>query len=65
MEEQLEEKHRYIYGGVTEDNHYLIITPRVSTSGNKLYIKDLTIPNAPLVEILRTYQIQILILLKM
>ncbi len=47
-----EEKHRYIYGGVTEDDRYLIITPRVSTSGNKLYIKDLTVPNAPLVEIL-------------
>ncbi len=46
------EKHRYIYGGVTEDNHYLVITPRVSTSGNKLYIKDLTVENAPLVEIL-------------
>ncbi|WP_243473463.1 prolyl oligopeptidase family serine peptidase [Winogradskyella sp. MH6] len=47
-----EEKHRYIYGGVTEDDRYLVITPRVSTSGNKLYIKDLTVPNAPLVEIL-------------
>ncbi|QXP80499.1 MULTISPECIES: prolyl oligopeptidase family serine peptidase [Winogradskyella] len=47
-----EEKHRYIYGMVTDDDHYLVITPRVSTSGNKLYIKDLTIPNAPLVEIL-------------
>ena len=46
------EKHRYIYGGVTEDNRYLVITPRVSTSGNKLYIKDLTVKNAPLVEIL-------------
>lgn len=46
------EKHRYINGGVTEDNRYLVITPKVSTSGNKLYIKDLTIPNAPLVEIL-------------
>jgi prolyl oligopeptidase len=47
-----EEKHRYIYGGVTEDDRYLIITPRVSTSGNKLYIKDLSVPNSPLVEIL-------------
>ena len=47
-----EQKHRYIYGGVTEDDRYLVITPRVSTSGNKLYIKDLTVPNSPLVEIL-------------
>ena len=46
------EKHRYIYGGVTEDDRYLVITPRVSTSGNKLYIKDLTVPNAPLIEVL-------------
>jgi len=47
-----EQKHRYIYANVTEDNQYLVITPRVSTSGNKLYIKNLSIPNAPLVEIL-------------
>jgi prolyl oligopeptidase len=47
-----QEKHRYIYGGVTEDDRFLVITPRVSTSGNKLYIKDLSVPNAPLVEIL-------------
>ena len=47
-----EEKHRYIYGSVTEDNRYLLISPRTSTSGNKLYIRDLTIPNAPLVEII-------------
>jgi prolyl oligopeptidase len=46
------EKHRYIYGTVTEDNRYLLISPRVSTSGNKLYIKDLTKANAPLVEII-------------
>lgn len=47
-----EEKHRYIYGTVTEDDKYLVITPRVSTSGNKLYIKDLSAPNSPLVTIL-------------
>lgn len=46
------EKHRYIYGNVTEDNRYLIISPRISTYGNKLYIKDLTKPNSPLVTIL-------------
>jgi prolyl oligopeptidase len=46
------EKHRYIYGTVTEDNTYLLISPRVSTSGNKLYIKDLSNPNNPLVTIL-------------
>lgn len=46
------EKHRYIYGTVTEDDHYLIISPRISTTGNKLYIKDLTKPNSPLITIL-------------
>ncbi|AEH00769.1 prolyl oligopeptidase family protein [Lacinutrix sp. 5H-3-7-4] len=47
-----EEKHRYVYGGVTEDDRYLLISPKTSTSGNKLYIKDLENPNKPLVEIL-------------
>jgi len=50
--EKPEEKHRYIYGTVTEDNNYLLIAPRVSTSGNKLYIKNLFKPNAPLIEII-------------
>lgn len=47
-----EEKHRYIYANVTEDNRYLIITPRISTSGNKLLIKDLSIKNSPFITIL-------------
>jgi prolyl oligopeptidase len=47
-----EEKHRYIYGTVTEDHKYLVITPRISTSGNKLFIKDLSVPNSPLVTVL-------------
>lgn len=47
-----DEKHRYIYGTVTEDNRYLLISPRVSTSGNKLYIKDLTKPNSKLITIM-------------
>lgn len=46
------EKHRYIYGNVSRDNRYLTISPRVSTSGNKLYIKDLSDPNSTLVTIL-------------
>lgn len=47
-----EEKHRYIYGTVTEDDRYLVISPKVSTSGNKLYIKDLIKPNSKLTTIL-------------
>lgn len=46
------EKHRYIYAGVTKDDRYLIISPRVSTSGNKLLIKDLTKPNSDFITIL-------------
>lgn len=48
----LEEKHRYIRGGVTEDDKYLVISASISTSGNKLFIKDLSKPNSPLVTIL-------------
>ncbi|MDE0470949.1 MAG: prolyl oligopeptidase family serine peptidase [Ekhidna sp.] len=33
--------YRYVGGYVTEDNRYLVITAAVSTSGNKLFIKDL------------------------
>lgn len=47
-----EEKHRYISAHVTEDNRYLLISAAVSTSGNKLYIKDLTIEDSPFVTIL-------------
>ncbi|WP_303920332.1 prolyl oligopeptidase family protein [Draconibacterium sediminis] len=49
-----EEKHRYIGGGVTDDNRYLVITASVSTSGNKLFIKDLTKPNSTLITIIGT-----------
>ncbi len=47
-----EEKHRYIGGNVTEDDRYLIISASTSTSGNKLFIKDLTKPNSKLITIL-------------
>ncbi len=47
-----EEKHRYINGQVTEDDQYLMIYARTSTSGNKLFIKDLTQPNSKLINIL-------------
>ncbi|WP_027394663.1 prolyl oligopeptidase family serine peptidase [Aquimarina latercula] len=47
-----EEKHRYISGRVTEDDKYLIISASTSTSGNKLFIKNLTSNNDKLVTIL-------------
>jgi prolyl oligopeptidase len=47
-----DQKRRYVGGDVTEDGRYLVISSAVSTSGNDLYLKDLTMPNAPLVTIL-------------
>jgi len=47
-----EEKHRYISAGVSEDDRYLVLYPRVSTSGTKLYIKDLTKNNSVFVTVL-------------
>jgi prolyl oligopeptidase len=46
------QKHRYIGAEVTRDNRYLIIAASTSTSGNKLFIKDLTKPDSKLVTIL-------------
>jgi Protease II len=42
------EKHRYVGGNVTKDNNYLLIRASISTSGNKLFLKDLNAPNSPL-----------------
>ncbi|RED46277.1 prolyl oligopeptidase [Winogradskyella eximia] len=47
-----EQKHRYIGGGVTEDDRYLVISASISTSGNKLFIKDLSQPNSQLITVL-------------
>ena len=46
------EKHRYVGGNVSEDNRYLQVTASVSTSGNKLFLKDLSKPNSEFVTIL-------------
>jgi|TARA_R100000479_G_scaffold165252_1_gene104521 prolyl oligopeptidase len=46
------EKHRYVGGSVSEDNRYLTISASTSTSGNKLFLKDLTKPDSKLVTIL-------------
>jgi prolyl oligopeptidase len=40
------EKRRYVGGSVSDDNHYLFISAANSTSGNELYLQDLTKPNA-------------------
>jgi len=46
-----EEKHRYVGGGTTEDGKYLTVTASTSTSGNKLFIKDLTKPDSKFITI--------------
>ena len=45
------EKYRYIGGNVTEDDRYLIISGGISTSGNRLFLKDLTKPNSKIITI--------------
>lgn len=47
-----DEKHRYVGGYVTENNHFLVITASNATSGNELYIKDLTKKDSQIVPIL-------------
>ena len=52
--EKASEKHRYVSGYLTEDNTYLIISAANSTSGNKLFIKNVTEVNSELKSILET-----------
>ncbi|PHS06793.1 MAG: S9 family peptidase [Kordia sp.] len=51
-----EQKRRYVGGNVTEDNKYLLITGAESTSGNDMFIQDLTVPNAPLVCMVKGFE---------
>ncbi|WP_428831778.1 prolyl oligopeptidase family serine peptidase [Flavobacterium yafengii] len=51
-----DQKRRYVGGGVTEDDHYLVITASNSTYGNELYIKDLTKANSPIVTIVDNFK---------
>jgi prolyl oligopeptidase len=47
---------RYIFGGVTEDERWLVITAAISTTGNELYIQDLSKPNAPIVPVVANFE---------
>ncbi|MDR6968657.1 prolyl oligopeptidase [Flavobacterium arsenatis] len=51
-----QEKRRYVGGGVTEDNNYLIISASTSTSGNELYIKDLSKADSKIVTIVDNFE---------
>ncbi|HLV23736.1 MAG TPA: prolyl oligopeptidase family serine peptidase [Moheibacter sp.] len=46
---------RYIGAGVTEDQKFLVISTAISTTGNELYIQDLTKPNSPIIQILDNF----------
>ncbi|MFP3350472.1 prolyl oligopeptidase family serine peptidase [Pseudoalteromonas sp. SIMBA_153] len=46
-----EQKHRYVGAKATKDGRYLFISASVSTSGNKLFIKDLTKPDSGFVTV--------------
>jgi prolyl oligopeptidase len=50
-----DQKRRYVGGGVTEDDKYLVISASTSTYGNELYIKDLSTPNSPIVTIVDNF----------
>ncbi len=54
--EKASEKHRYVSGYLTEDHNYLIVSAAISTSGNKLFIKDLSDENSVLKPIIATVE---------
>jgi len=53
--EKASEKHRYVSGYLTEDHTYLIISASTSTSGNKLFIKDLSVKNSELITVIDNF----------
>ena len=53
--EKASEKYRYVSGYLTEDHTYLIISASTSTSGNKLFIKDLSAENSELITVIDNF----------
>jgi prolyl oligopeptidase len=47
---------RYVEGYVTEDGRYLVVTASVSTTGNELYIMDLTKPGSKFITIVNNFE---------
>jgi len=50
------EKRRYVGGNVSEDGRYLFISAANATSGNELYIKDLSVPNSKIMPIMTGFE---------
>ncbi len=46
---------RYVGGGVTEDENFLVISAATSTNGNELYIQDLRQKNSPIKNIVNHF----------
>lgn len=46
---------RYIGGSVSEDDRFLVITAAKSTTGNELYIQDLSKPGSPIVNVVDNF----------
>ena len=57
-----EEKHRYVSGGVTDDNRFLSISARISSSGNQMFVKDLSDSNSTLIPVMDNYESDVSIL---
>jgi prolyl oligopeptidase len=49
---------RYISAYLTEDQHFLVISAATSTTGNELYIQDLTKPGSDIVNIVNNFDNQ-------
>jgi len=49
------QKRRYVSGSVTEDGRFLQISAAISTTGNELYIQDLSQPNRPIVTVVDNF----------
>ncbi|AXG73596.1 S9 family peptidase [Flavobacterium arcticum] len=50
-----EQKRRYVGGYVTEDQKYLVISAANSTSGNELYLKDLSNANSKIITVVDNF----------
>jgi prolyl oligopeptidase len=53
------EKRRYVGGSVSEDDRYLFISAANSTSGNELYIKDLSDPFSKIIPIVSNFDFDV------
>ncbi len=50
-----DQKYRYVGGGVTDDQKYLVISGSTSTNGGKMWIKELDVPDAPLIAVVDNF----------